>query len=584
MAEAIAAPTRGLTGITANDLIEELQERGYYTDFNTANKLHMALTTHKGVCGARLVGPQGSGKTVLTKLIADIMGRKYFYLQATRGMTEAELFFGIMPDDTTQSGFARFDGTILQAVKATHEGPVVLCLDEWDKTRPTSDGFLLDFLQEGRISHPAVKTAAVTDNLMVFICTNLDRELSEPLQRRLPVIDLGHPSIEVMFMLLSKTMPQSPYIQHAVKIYAQTISAGLAKPATAQELIQLLGALGQYENATVADLDTMLDVFILKTESDRVRFRAWCKNNSSTTLTKLAEDARAKSAATKKEPVTGVNNEPNFVPVVITTPENDHFPKLEKRVMREWHTEPPRRQTSALGASAEFFHPNVNTAMSMLPGFLKNPEAWAVVDGHIATFERLVGINGIRRIAGLMLPLDTSAIAFLEIPHPIPGREFNLMKIASTVREVELGRCAVVQAQIASQQIKKAPASPNKLTHFSATEVHGHVFIEEHKTKVWFRATPSLFEIGFSTINDRIMVVPILKMFLTEPFMMWMLGEQKANDSTVYSAHSYGTGRPVYHGLYAHNTTTTSSEVIDEIRKNNRLLNQRIAEGYAQTA
>ena len=551
-----AQPGVELQTLSSATLVSTLAGNGYYTDTETADKIRMALTTQKGVCGARLVGPQGSGKTVLTRLIAKITNKKYFYLQATRGMTEAELFYGIMPDDTTKSGFSRFDGTILQAVRASLEGPIVLCLDEWDKTRPTSDGFLLDFLQEGRISHPAVKLQARLENLTVFICTNLDRELSEPLQRRLPVVDLGHPTIEVMHRILSQTVPDSLFIQQAVKIYAQTIEAGLAKPATAQELIQLLHALQQKTTPNVSDLDQMLDVFILKTESDRVRFRTWFKSNSAKTLQQMADEANKGKAPTDKY----MGEEPGgvvFTPPVRQSNANDRLSEpLRPRQMRTWEYNRAEK-TSAANAQAVITHPNIEVAMAQLPKFIRNPESWAIVDRTVATFEKFEGVDGIMRLTGLSVRENTMVTVALSIPHPIRGRTFTLAKIANAAEEI---------------------------SHYSRNEIHGYRAMDAIKHKVWFRATPGCLELIIETSQVKLELRPILDVFLTPKFMRWYLGEQ-VDDNPLFSAHSYGIGKPSFHGLFEIDTSKASVAITAEIKEKTRQWNFRIRQSmeYRET-
>ena len=74
---------------------------------------------------------------------------------------------------------------MIQAVRATRtarfaQRPVILVLDEWDKTRPSADSFLLDFLQTGRVNFSGRVYTADLARLMVFLTFNVERELSEP--------------------------------------------------------------------------------------------------------------------------------------------------------------------------------------------------------------------------------------------------------------------------------------------------------------------------------------------------------------------------------------------------------------------
>ena len=69
-------------------------------------------------------------------------------------------------------------GVLLEASQMSHEKPVVLMLDEWDKTRP-SDGFFLDFLQYGKLSIPGMSVQANLDNMLIFFTANDDRTFHE---------------------------------------------------------------------------------------------------------------------------------------------------------------------------------------------------------------------------------------------------------------------------------------------------------------------------------------------------------------------------------------------------------------------
>lgn len=201
-----------------------------------------ALQTQPGA-GSFLTGPAGSGKTYLAESVAKIQDRRTFFFQAFPGCRKEELYQTILPDAEQPSGFRTQPGILPLATEASKKGKTALILDEWDKTHPSTDAFLLDFLQNGRVSVPGSEMIANRDNLLVFVTLNDERELSEPLLRRLPLIELKPPRPFLVNEALRDTHPEHPYIPALVALYQRSLMVHLSKPATIQELRQLLDAI-----------------------------------------------------------------------------------------------------------------------------------------------------------------------------------------------------------------------------------------------------------------------------------------------------------------------------------------------------
>lgn len=522
---------------STEELRQQLERHDYFTDLETAFQIRASLSVRNGIRGALLEGPAGSGKTLLTKVIADLLGYEYVYMQVTRGMTESELFFGIMPEDSTQSGFKRYDGRILETAKLSLERPVVLTLDEWDKGRATADGYILDFLQTGRISRPPVICEANIQNLIVFLCSNKERELSEPLQRRQPILRLGQPKVAVMHRILNHAMPHSGYIDHATKLYSQTVDAGLTKAATAQELIQLLQAIDEIpDEPSVEAFDALTDVFVLKNDSDRARFRNWVNDNGDQSLQQLANkidkpdvvtgDANSDTntaTATKKHVY---DPEVESYEPVVAEERDDGETKLKPRHMREWKYATPER-SSAKRAWSMVEHSDIDVAKAHLPTLLRNPDSWSVVDYSVCTYEALEGIEGVLRIANLKVDQNATVTVSHLMHHPLArnGRKFSLNYIANKARKIQ---------------------------SYSSSCVIGHTELDLGGTLhlVWFKATPNTIETVIKVSNtDSIAISQVLKHLLGEHFMAWIMGDQNTNNLWV-SQHSHGIGDQIEHGLY----------------------------------
>lgn len=248
-------------------LKDELNRAGYICDEPFAAAVETSLNT-RPVAGAILSGPIGTGKTYLPEILSGLLDAPRFFYQCFPGTREDDLLVKMLPSETTVSGIALHDGVIIQAIDATRReaagGRVVLVLDEWDKTRPSADAFLLDFLQTGRIHFADRIYTADLAKLIVFLTVNIERELSEPLVRRLPKIEIRHLPPSFVYRALQLTHADHAYLFNAVVLYERCLLADLPKPATTQELRQLLDAITTLGDR--ADWDALVFQFVTKSE------------------------------------------------------------------------------------------------------------------------------------------------------------------------------------------------------------------------------------------------------------------------------------------------------------------------------
>jgi len=247
------------------ELHKSLQEQGYFCLENTASAVWVALHT-RPIAGAFLFGPAGSGKSALPQVLAPIIGAEVVFFQCFPGTREDDLLVKIIPDDSTPSGVKLADGPVMKAARLSQRKKIFLVLDEWDKTRPSADSFLLDFLQSGRINYNGEKVVAQTQNLVVWVTMNDERELSEPLLRRLPLIKFNHLPVSIVRQALERTHGGHPHIPAVLILYERCLFAGMPKPATIQELRQLLDAISLLGER--ADWDSLVFQFVTKTKEN----------------------------------------------------------------------------------------------------------------------------------------------------------------------------------------------------------------------------------------------------------------------------------------------------------------------------
>jgi MoxR-like ATPase len=248
-------------------LYEYLTSNNFYIEPALADLIEKIMTG-LGRKAFLLRGPAGVGKTQLTYLVAQWLGAKYIFYQCTYGTSEDDLLYKYIPSESTKSGIKITLGPIPRALAESKTHKVVLVLDEFDKTRPSADAMLLDVLQNFRVSlYLDDKETVVTgnpENLVIFLTSNDMREFSEPLLRRVVAITLQPLPTARVLEILSKRFRKEVALLLA-QIYDDTINAGLRKPATLQELIQLGEVL---EAGTSIPLNDLIRMFVVKYDDD----------------------------------------------------------------------------------------------------------------------------------------------------------------------------------------------------------------------------------------------------------------------------------------------------------------------------
>ena len=216
-----------------------------------------------------LRGPPGAGKTFITKLIANYFNAEYVFIQNTLNTAEDELLYKYIPSETSKSGIKILYGPLPEALIKSQQKITVLVLDEFDKTRPSADALLLDYIQNARISFRIDEKEETINgeksNLLIFLTSNDNREFSEPLLRRLIVVEFQPPNPNGVEKILEKEFSDKKIVKLLSKLYVASLRAGLTKPVTIQELRQLGHALQVMPNASFNDL---LYSFVVKSYED----------------------------------------------------------------------------------------------------------------------------------------------------------------------------------------------------------------------------------------------------------------------------------------------------------------------------
>ncbi|GIV25780.1 MAG: hypothetical protein KatS3mg026_1472 [Bacteroidia bacterium] len=257
-----------------------LEQHGYLISPEMAERVRLALET-RPLAGAFLAGPPGSGKTYLVEVVSQALGLPLLVQQLFPGSTEETLFVRLFPDE--KGDIRPVEGILVEAARLLGVLPgtqptaagVVLLLDEWDKSRPSADGFLLDFLQTGRIRFGNIKVQVPLERLIVFITTNEERDISEPLRRRLCRIELPPLPVEGMQQLLTQSHPNHPLLSLALYLYQVSLHPKMPRPFSVQELRQFLSATAKRDEAHLSNehLDALIYQFLTKSREAHTLLR-----------------------------------------------------------------------------------------------------------------------------------------------------------------------------------------------------------------------------------------------------------------------------------------------------------------------
>jgi MoxR-like ATPase len=158
-------------------------------------------------------GPAGVGKTELAKALARATERRLIRLQCYEGLDEAKALYEWnyrkqllrIQTEAADTGWQEVRDDIfgeefllsrplLSAISAAE--PVVLLIDEIDKTDQEFEAMLLEVLSDFQISIPELGVVEARTRPLVVLTSNNSRELTEALKRRCLYLWLDYPSLE----------------------------------------------------------------------------------------------------------------------------------------------------------------------------------------------------------------------------------------------------------------------------------------------------------------------------------------------------------------------------------------------------
>ena len=213
-----------------------LEKADYISSVNIATVVFLAHATQKPVL---VEGPAGVGKTELAKAVARSLGRELIRLQCYEGLDEAkalyeweyakQLLYTQMLKEKINEVIAGTNSLseavdrvaalenaffserflqarpLLQAISSKE--PVVLLIDEVDKSDPEFEAFLLEVLSDFQISIPELGTWQAENIPFVVLTSNNYRDMSDALKRRCLHLYIEYPDRALETKIVNLKIP-----------------------------------------------------------------------------------------------------------------------------------------------------------------------------------------------------------------------------------------------------------------------------------------------------------------------------------------------------------------------------------------
>ena len=259
---------------SVEDLSRRFEEADYFCDEQSATALFLAERLGRPLL---VEGPPGVGKTEIAKTLAAVAQCRLLRLQCYEGIDESRALYeweyskqllytqmlrerigGLLENAQTleeaverldEQGGAFFSRSfllprpLLEAVLA--DEPVVLLIDEVDRSDEEFEAFLLETLGEFQVTVPELGTLQATQRPLTILTSNASRTLSEALRRRCLYLHIDYPDTEQEARIVRRKVPgiSRHLAEEAVRFVDRVRQLGVRKPPSISETLDWALAL-----------------------------------------------------------------------------------------------------------------------------------------------------------------------------------------------------------------------------------------------------------------------------------------------------------------------------------------------------
>ena len=241
------------TPASVEEVKEALARVSYLADEPAALVSFLAQRLDKPIL---VEGPAGVGKTDLARATAEALGRPLIRLQCYEGLDEAKALYEWnyrkqllrIQTESAQAGWEHvredvfgeeflLERPLMQAIASPE--PVVLLIDEIDKTDQEFEAMLLELLSDFQITIPELGQVSATTMPIVVLTSNNSRELTEALKRRCLYLWLDYPEMEREMEIVRLHTPDLPeaLTRRLVEVVRMVRALDLKKPPSIAETI-----------------------------------------------------------------------------------------------------------------------------------------------------------------------------------------------------------------------------------------------------------------------------------------------------------------------------------------------------------
>src|SRR5215211_5072842 len=244
---------------TIDDVAAGLRSVGYLPGESTALVSFLAAKLGKPIL---VEGPAGVGKTELARALSKYLDRRLVRLQCYEGLDEAKALYEWnyrkqllriqaeaegagwqqVQDDIFGEEFL-LERPLMTAIASDH--PVVLLIDEIDKTDQEFEAMLLEILSDFQVSIPELGRVEARSQPVVLLTSNNTRELTEALKRRCLYLWLDYPDVEHELEIVRLHAPEldATVARKLVEVIGMVRDLDLKKPPSIAESIDWARAL-----------------------------------------------------------------------------------------------------------------------------------------------------------------------------------------------------------------------------------------------------------------------------------------------------------------------------------------------------